>query len=87
MRVLTVGDESSRLHYPTTRFAQAEAKRGFCTSRSTTYAAGTAAGLMIHQFSRWLRGISVDCDLSMNLLASEVAVQYTQPSALAYQFA
>ena len=30
---------------------------------------GIAAGMMVHQFTRWLRGIPVDRDTSLNLLA------------------
>ena len=60
-----------RDHYPTTLFAQAEAQPGRCTARSTIYAASIAAGLMVHQFTRWLRGMPVDRDTSLNLLAGE----------------
>ena len=74
LRVLSVGDPASREYYPKTLFAQAEAQAGRCTSRSTIYAAGIAAGLMLHQFTRWLRQMPLDRDLSLNLLASEWAV-------------
>jgi sulfur carrier protein ThiS adenylyltransferase len=74
MRVLTVADDQGRRHYPTTLFAQAEAQAGTCTARGTIYTAAIAAGLMIHQFTRWLRHFPVDCDLSVNLLASEFTV-------------
>ena len=53
-------------------FTAAEAQQGSCTSRSTIYAASIAAGLMVHQFTRWLRELPVDRDLSVNLLASEL---------------
>ena len=74
IRILTVADSAERDHYPTTLFAQAEAQRGQCTSRSTIYTASIAAGMMVHQFSRWLRGIPLDRDTSLNLLAGEWAV-------------
>jgi sulfur carrier protein ThiS adenylyltransferase len=74
IRVLSVGDPAGRTYYPQTLFAQSEAQAGRCTSRSTIYAAGIAAGLMLHQFARWLRQMPVDRDLSLNLLASEWAV-------------
>ena len=35
------------------------------------YASSIAAGLMLHQFSRWLRNLPVDVDTTMNLLAAE----------------
>ncbi|MCB9923070.1 MAG: ThiF family adenylyltransferase [Planctomycetaceae bacterium] len=74
IRILTVADEFGRSAYANCLFPQSEAQTGSCTSRSTIYAASISAGLMIHQFARWLRGIPVDCDLSLNLLASEVAI-------------
>jgi molybdopterin-synthase adenylyltransferase len=72
IRTLAVEDESGRNHYATTLFEAGEAQVGACTSRSTIYTASIAAGLMVHQFVRWLRGQPVDPDLSLNLLASEL---------------
>ena len=74
MRVLTVADDQGRDHYPTTLFQQVEAQAGACTARGVIYTAGIAAGLMLHQFCRWLREQPIDCDLSLNLLASELVV-------------
>jgi molybdopterin-synthase adenylyltransferase len=72
LRVLAVADGHGREHYPTTLFARSEAQLGRCTARSTIYAAAIAAGFMVHQFTRWLRGMSVDRDTSLNLLAGEL---------------
>ncbi len=74
IRVLAVAGNLGRDHYPTTLFAQPEAQPGRCTARSTIYAASIAAGMMVHQFTRWLRGIPVDQDTSLNLLAGEWSV-------------
>ena len=74
IRVLAVADEQGRDYYPTTLFAQSEAETGRCTARSTIYAASIAAGLMVHQFTRWLRGMPVDRDTSLNLLAGELCL-------------
>ena len=74
LRVLAVADDIGRDHYPTTLFAQSEAQPGRCTARSTIYAASIAAGLMVHQFTRWLRGMPVDRDTTLNLLAGEWSV-------------
>jgi len=71
LRVLVVDNASAAERYATTLFSPTEAQQGRCTSRSTIYSASIAAGLMVHQFSRWLRGISIDCDTSVNLLAGE----------------
>ena len=72
LRILSATDDSSREHYPTTLFEQSEAQTGSCTARSTIYTANIAAGLMLHQFSRWLRGARVDADMTFNLLAGEL---------------
>jgi sulfur carrier protein ThiS adenylyltransferase len=45
-----------------------------CTARSTIYTASIAAGLMVSQFTRWLRGLPVERDLLLNLLAAELTV-------------
>ncbi len=72
MRILCVADDIGRQHYPGTLFRQSEAQPGQCTARSTIYTANIAAGLILHQFTRWLRNIPVDPDLTLNLLASEL---------------
>jgi hypothetical protein len=73
MRILAVADDQGRSHYPITLFQQAEAQAGACTARGVIYTAAIAAGLMVHQFTRWLRQLPVDADLSVNLLASELS--------------
>ena len=77
LRVLAVADGASSVHYHSTLFASSEAQRGMCTSRSTIYASSIAAGLMIHQFTRWLRNIPIDADTSVNLLSGEWTVRDT----------
>jgi sulfur carrier protein ThiS adenylyltransferase len=74
IRVFAAASRRDREHYATTLFAQVDAQRGSCTSRSTVYAASIAAGLMVHQFTRWLRGIAVERDVMLNLLAGEWSV-------------
>ena len=71
IRVLIAAEPHGRAHYPTTLFAQSDAEPGRCTARSTIYTASVAAGLMLHQFTRWLRGLPTDADLSLNMLSSE----------------
>jgi len=74
IRVLTAADTNGFTRYADTLFPQVDAQRGSCTSRSTIYAASIAAGLMVHQCTRWLRGIPVDLDTTLNLLAGEWTV-------------
>ena len=75
IRVLAVAEESGRDYYPTTLFPQSEAQPGRCTAHGTIYTGSVAAGLMLHQFARWLRGQAIDRDVSLNLLASELVVR------------
>jgi molybdopterin-synthase adenylyltransferase len=74
IRVLTACNSASRKHYPTTLFAAEEAFVGACTAKSTIYCANIAAGLMVAQFTKWLRRLPFDPDLSLNLLACELTV-------------
>ncbi len=71
IRVLAASNSRGRAHYPSTLFAQRDAEPGRCTARSTIYTASIAAGLMIHQFTRWLRGLPTDPDTTLNLLGGE----------------
>jgi len=74
IRVLAVADELGREHYPATLFQASEAQLGSYTARSTIYTAGIAAGLMLHQLARWLRGQPIDRDTTLNLLAGELTL-------------
>ena len=74
LRILAVTDSGSEAYYATTLFAASEAQQGTCTSRSTVYATSIAAGIMVHQFTRWLRDIPTDADTSINLLSGEWTV-------------
>ncbi|MCP4259364.1 MAG: ThiF family adenylyltransferase [Planctomycetes bacterium] len=74
LRVLTACDYESRRHYPTTLFRSDEAFAGPCTAKTTIYCANIAAGLMVAQFTKYLRQLPVDCDIQLNLLASEMSV-------------
>jgi sulfur carrier protein ThiS adenylyltransferase len=74
LRVLTACDPKSRKHYPTTLFQAEEAFVGPCTARTTIFCANIAAGLMVAQFAKYLRQLPVDCDIQLNLLASELSV-------------
>jgi len=75
LRVLTVHDDTSREYYPTTLFAAEEAYQGACTAKTTIYCANIAAGMMVAQFTKWLRGCDIDKDIDLNLLTSEMGVK------------
>jgi sulfur carrier protein ThiS adenylyltransferase len=74
IRVVAAADCHGRDYYRSTLFPGCEAQGGSCTSRSTIYSASIAAGLMVHQFTRFLRGLAIDRDTSVNLLAGELSV-------------
>ena len=72
IRVLAVGHPAIDDYYATTLFAPEQAHAGSCTARSTVYTAGIAAGLMLSQFTRWLRRLAVERDVMLNLLSMEL---------------
>jgi sulfur carrier protein ThiS adenylyltransferase len=72
VRVLTSDSPINDTHYGTTLFPSTDAHSGSCTAKSTIYTASIAAGLMLGQFTRWLRRLPVDRDILLNLLASEM---------------
>jgi sulfur carrier protein ThiS adenylyltransferase len=77
LRILTACDSNSRYHYPKTLFPAEEAYAGPCTAKTTIYCANIAAGLMVSQFTRFLRHLPVDPDLQLNLLSSELSAVET----------
>lgn len=84
LRIIIASDAYSRQDYPGTLFAQSIAQTGSCTSRSTIYAASIAAGLLVHQFSRWLRELPITPDTTINLLADEWVVATDDSTAAAH---
>jgi sulfur carrier protein ThiS adenylyltransferase len=72
IRVLASGQPRTDVYYPTTLFAAEQAYGGSCTAKSTVYTASIAAGLMLSAFTRWLRGMPVERDVTLNLLAAEL---------------
>jgi sulfur carrier protein ThiS adenylyltransferase len=77
VRVLAVETPATDTGYAKTLFDAREAFVGPCTARSTIYTASIAAGLMVSQMTKWLRGLPVDADLTFNLLASELTLGST----------
>ena len=74
LRVLTACDSPSRQYYPATFFRAEEAFVGACTAKTTIYCANIAAGLMVAQFTKYLRQLPAEADIQLNLLASELSV-------------
>ena len=71
LRVLAAADEAGRAAYGRTLFPQPEAQAGACGAQGVLYGAAIAAGLMVHQLARWLRGAPLDRDVTLNLWAGE----------------
>lgn len=74
LRVLIADDAKSQEHYKTTLFAQNEAFRGSCTSKSTVYCANIAAGLMVSKMMTSLRGCDISKDISLNLTTDDFII-------------
>jgi sulfur carrier protein ThiS adenylyltransferase len=72
MQVLAVANEADKEHYETTLFPQEQQEIGRCSGHATIYCASIAAGLMVHQYTRYLRSFPVDNHCSLNLLAGEL---------------
>jgi sulfur carrier protein ThiS adenylyltransferase len=72
IRVLAVQAPPIDVYYPTTLFAAEQAFAGSCTAKSTVYTASIAAGLMLSQFTRWLRELPVERDVLLNVLSMEL---------------
>lgn len=78
-QVFTAWDPRSRAYYPTTLFPQGEAYNGRCATQNTIYSSSIAAGLMCHQFARWLRGGEPDLHAELNLLAATYNLEQPLP--------
>ncbi len=74
LRVLTVYNPESSVHYPTTLFSQEEAFQGRCTAKTTIYCANVISGIMVAQFAKYLRDVPVEADMSYNLTTNELTV-------------
>ena len=85
VRVLTAADVAGREHYPTTLFSAGEAHAGACTAKSTIYTANIAAGLAVGQFTKWLRGLPVDADVTLNILTCEMTYGVSSQNTLEVQ--
>jgi sulfur carrier protein ThiS adenylyltransferase len=75
LRVITASDSESRKHYPSTLLKPEEAFTGRCTAKTTIYCANIAAGLMLSQFTKYLRQLPIDYDIQLNLLSSELSAE------------
>lgn len=75
VRIISVYDPVSEACYGKTLFSDREAYEEPCTAKATIFCSNIAAGLMMEQFARWLRGIPPDMDLQLNLFTSEISVK------------
>lgn len=74
LRILSACDSAGRDHYPSTLFSADEAYTGPCTAKTTIYCANIAAGLMVAQFTKYLRHLPVEAGIQLNLLTTELNV-------------
>lgn len=71
-RVLTAFDQETHDYYRQTLFTDIEASPIRCTAKTTIYGSNIIAGIMIGQFTKWLRGVDLYCDINMNLLTVQL---------------
>ena len=74
LRVITAYDAVTRHRYSATLFDPSQAHRDGCTARSTVYCANIAAGVMLGQFTKWLRQLKPDFDITFNIFSAELSV-------------
>lgn len=79
IRVLASAERTNPSLYAATLFPEQEAQAGPCTARSTIYSASIAAGLMVAQLARWLRGVPVVPDQTLHLLSCDLVVTGDEP--------
>jgi molybdopterin/thiamine biosynthesis adenylyltransferase len=75
MRALALEHPATDDYYASTLFGEEQVQGDSCTARSTVYTASIAAGLMLGQFIKWLRGIAVKRDVTLNLPAGELSLR------------
>lgn len=73
LRVITITKETKD-YYPKTLFPQAETHQGACTAKSTIYCGNLIAALAVASFTKYLREIPLDKDISFNILTTELMV-------------
>jgi sulfur carrier protein ThiS adenylyltransferase len=72
LRVVTI-KPSEISKYNETLVSDDEAFEGGCTSKSTVFCSNVAAGMMISSFSKYLRSMYLDSDVTLNLLSNEIS--------------
>ncbi len=71
VHVLSVADKEQAGYYGTTFFSDNEVFRGSCTTKMSINIANIAAGLLVQQLSKWLRGMPLDRHMMFNFLSME----------------
>jgi len=70
MRILCVFDPESASTYLQT--LEGPFREAPCTAKSTIYCANVAAGMMIQQFTKWLRGMVLDKDIRFSMIGNSI---------------
>lgn len=77
--IYTISCREDREYYRGTLFPPKEAYVASCTSKSTHYCAFVIAGLMVGQYSKWLRNIKPPLCIEGNLTADHFEVTHEAP--------
>jgi len=70
LQVMAVYSDETQEYYKDNFFTDEEAFEGRCTARSTIFCANLAAGVMVSTFTKWLRGIPMDKDVTWNIMGN-----------------
>lgn len=80
LRVLTSAGDQDK-YYRSTIFNGREAVHGRCTARATIYSSNVIAGMMLSQFTRWLREEPFHPDILFNLATMDMFFPMLETSA------
>lgn len=74
IRIITATDPQSHQAYEETLFTDEEAYEGSCTAKSTIFCSNVAAGMLVEQLSKYLRGMTLDNDFILNMLGNDIEI-------------
>ena len=70
-QVISAAGGLAMADYAKTLFPQSEAVPQRCTAKTTIYCANVLAGLMVAQYTKWMRSIPLESEFTFNLLTFE----------------
>ncbi|RLD68822.1 MAG: ThiF family adenylyltransferase [Bacteroidetes bacterium] len=72
LQVYTSYSPMTQTSYKESLFSDEEAYQATCTAKSTIYCANIAAGMMVSQFTKWLRDFPLNTYVSFDIFSNEM---------------